>query len=157
VFFSYVIAAFLARPDWRQVAVSFVTPTIDINPAALAALVALIGTTITPYMQLFVQSSVVEKGVTPSDYKYTRFDTVFGAILSDTISVFIIVATAATLYVHGNRNVGSAAEAARALEPVAGSLATVLFAIGRFGASMLAAGVRPLGTACSVSESLGVG
>lgn len=155
VFLAYIAAAFLAKPDWGAVAQGFTRPTIPSDPAALQVLVALIGTTITPYMQLFVQSSVVEKGVTPSDYKYTRFDTVFGVIFSDLISVFIIIATGATLYAAGNRNIQSAAEAAQALAPVAGSSATLLFGIGLFGASMLAAGVLPLATAYSVTESLG--
>jgi Mn2+/Fe2+ NRAMP family transporter len=155
IFFTYVIAAFLAKPDWGEVASAFVHPTISFEPTALQALVALIGTTITPYMQLFVQSSVVEKGVTPRDYKYTRFDTVFGVILSDIVSVFIIIATAATLHVNGITEVNSAADAAKALEPVAGEAATVLFGLGLFGASMLAAGVLPLATAFSVTESLG--
>jgi Mn2+/Fe2+ NRAMP family transporter len=155
IFFTYVIAAFLAKPDWSQVFGSFVHPTISLEPTALQALVALIGTTITPYMQVFVQSSVVEKGVTPRDYKYTRFDTVFGVILSNAVSIFIIIATAATLHVHGITHIEGAADAAKALEPVAGQSATILFALGLFGASMLAAGVLPLATAFSVTESLG--
>lgn len=155
VFISYFFAAFLAKPDWSQVGLSLVTPTFPSDPAALTVVVALIGTTITPYMQVFVQSSVVEKGVTPVDYKYTRFDTVFGAILSDIVSIFIIIATAATLWVSGHTEVGSAADAAQALQPVAGESATIMFAVGLFGASMLAAGVLPLATAYSVTEALG--
>src|SRR5262249_46067237 len=150
----YVVAAVLAKPNWGEVGASFFQPTINFQPVFLLALVALIGTTITPYMQLFVQSSVVEKGVTPRDYKYTRFDTVFGVIFSTLISVFIIVAAAAALHTKG-QDVNSAADAAKALEPVAGSAATYLFAVGLFGASMLAAGVLPLATAYSVTESLG--
>ncbi len=155
VFFTYIIAAFLAKPDWGQVGTAIVQPKIDLAPVALQALVALIGTTITPYMQLFVQSTVVEKGVTLSDYKYTRFDTVFGVIIANIVSAFIIIATAATLFVHGSTNVNSAADAAKALEPVAGQGATILFGLGLFGASMLAAGVLPLATAFSVTEALG--
>jgi len=155
VFFTYIIAAFLAKPDWGQVGTAIIQPKIDLAPVALQALVALIGTTITPYMQLFVQSTVVEKGVTLSDYKYTRFDTVFGVIIANIVSAFIIIATAATLFVHGSTNVNSAADAAKALEPVAGEGATILFGLGLFGASMLAAGVLPLATAFSVTEALG--
>ncbi|MDQ6695454.1 MAG: Nramp family divalent metal transporter [Chloroflexota bacterium] len=154
VLFSYVIAAFLAKPPWGEVGAAFFKPTISFAPADLAVLVALIGTTITPYMQLFVQSGVVEKGVTPRDYKYTRFDTVFGAIFSDVVAAFIIIATAATLFAQ-HIPINSAADAAKALEPVAGTSATVLFALGLFGASVLAAGVLPLATAYSVTESLG--
>ncbi|MEO8285337.1 MAG: Nramp family divalent metal transporter [Chloroflexota bacterium] len=155
IFFTYVVAAFMAKPDWGEVGRSFLHPTISFEPTALQALVALIGTTITPYMQLFVQSSVVEKGVTLRDYKYTRFDTVFGVVLANAVSVFIIIATAATLHVNGVTQIDSAADAAKALEPVAGQGATLLFALGLFGASMLAAGVLPLATAFSVTESLG--
>jgi NRAMP (natural resistance-associated macrophage protein)-like metal ion transporter len=155
IFFTYVLAVFLAPVDWKQVAGSLVHPNIPLEPTALQALVALIGTTISPYMQLFVQSSVVEKGVTPSDYKYTRFDTIFGVILSIIISICIIIATAATLNAHGITQINSAADAAKALEPVAGESATILFGLGLFGASMLAAGVLPLATAFSVTESLG--
>jgi len=155
IFFTYVLTVFLAPVDWHQVAASFVHPNIPLEPTALQALVALIGTTISPYMQQFVQSSVVEKGVTPSDYKYTRFDTIFGVVLSIIISMCIIIATAATLNAHGITQINSAADAAKALEPVAGESATILFALGLFGASMLAAGVLPLATAFSVTESLG--
>ena len=153
--FAYVAAAFLARPDWGEVGRSFVTPTIIWEASGLQILVALIGTTITPYMQLMVQSSVVEKGVTPTDYKYTRFDTVFGAIMSDVIAAFIIIATAATLHAQGQTSINTAADAARALEPVAGPWAALLFSAGLLGASMLAAGVLPLATAYSVTEALG--
>ncbi|MEA2573545.1 MAG: hypothetical protein QOH93_843 [Chloroflexia bacterium] len=154
VLFAYVAAAFMAGPNWGQVGASFVTPTISFRPQDLQVMVALIGTTITPYMQLFVQSSVVEKGVTPRDYKYSRFDTVFGAIFSNLIAIFIIIATAATLHTRGIQ-IDSAADAALALEPVVGSGATILFGMGLFGASMLAAGVLPLATAYSVTEALG--
>ena len=155
VFVTYVIAAFLAKPDWGEVGKSFITPSINFDGQELQALVALIGTTITPYMQLFVQASVVEKGITLRDYKYTRFDTVVGAVLSNAVSIFIIIATAATLHVAGITNIGGAADAAKALEPVAGQAAGVLFGLGLFGASMLAAGVLPLATAFSVTEALG--
>ena len=156
VFLSYIVSAFMANPDWGQVGKAFITPNFNLNASGLQLLVALIGTTITPYMQLFLQSSVVEKGVTPTDYKYTRFDTVVGAIFGDLISVFIIMATAATIYLHnGSTQITSAAEAAQALEPIAGSFDMALFGIGLFGASMLAAGVLPLATAYSVTESLG--
>jgi Mn2+/Fe2+ NRAMP family transporter len=154
ILFSYVTAAFMAGPNWGEVGAAFITPSISLKPQDLQVLVALIGTTITPYMQLFVQSSVVEKGVTPRDYKYSRFDTVFGAVFSNLIAVFIIIATAATLHTRGIE-IDSAADAALALEPVVGQSATILFGLGLFGASMLAAGVLPLATAYSVSEALG--
>jgi NRAMP (natural resistance-associated macrophage protein)-like metal ion transporter len=156
VFLGYIVSAFLAHPDWPQVARASVHPTFQLDSRYLFMLVALIGTTISPYMQVFVQSSVVEKGVTEEDYGMTRADVWVGTIFADLVSVFIIVATAATLHRAGlTQELNSAAEAARALEPLAGTYAKFLFAIGIFGASMLAAGVLPLATAYSVSEALG--
>src|SRR5436305_904815 len=105
-------------------------------------------------MQLYVQSSVVEKGVTPDEYRYTRFDVVAGTVFAGVVAVFIIVATAATLFPRG-LHVDTAADAARALEPVAGPYARLLFALGLLGASLLAAGVLPLATTYMMSEALG--
>jgi len=122
----------------------------------LSLLIALIGTTISPYMQLYVQSSVVEKGVTPDEYRYTRFDVIVGTVSAGIVATFIIIATAATLHAHGvNVRIDSAADAARALEPVAGRYAEALFALGLLGASLLAAGVLPLSTTYMMSEALG--
>ncbi len=154
VFVGYIIAAFLAHPDWHQVLVGTVRPTIKLESAYLFTLVALIGTTISPYMQVFVQSSVVEKGVTVDDYRRTKIDVWAGTIFSDAIAFFIIVSTASALFKYGIR-VESAADAASALRPLAGPYAVMLFAIGLFGASMLAAGVLPLATAYSISEAFG--
>ena len=154
VFLSYILTAFLARPDWHQVIVSTVKPSIDFSSAYLFSLVALIGTTISPYMQVFVQSSVVERGVTVDDYRPTKIDVWIGTIFSDAVAFFIIVATASALFKYGI-HVDTAADAARALRPLAGEYAGFLFAIGLFGASMLAAGVLPLATAYSISEAFG--
>lgn len=156
VFLSYVVTVFLIQPPWAEIAHAAVTPDFSRigEVGYLSTLVALIGTTITPYMQLYAQSSVVEKGVTPADYKYARVDVVSGSILANLISIFIIIATAATLFVH-QEHVASAADAARALEPVAGPLAEQLFGVGLFGASMLAAAVLPLATAYAVTEAIG--
>jgi Mn2+/Fe2+ NRAMP family transporter len=115
---------------------------------------ALIGTTITPFMQVFVQSSVVEKGLTKADYRFARADAIVGVFFANIIAAFIMIATAATLHAQGVR-VESAADAARALAPVVGQYAEYLFAVGLFGASMLAMGVLPLATAYSLSEALG--
>ncbi len=117
-------------------------------------MVAIVGTTISPYMQVYVQSSVVEKGVTPEDYQRTRIDVWVGTVFAILIVFFIVVSTAATLHKHGIQ-IESAADAARALRPLAGNYAEALFGVGLFGASMLAAGVLPLATAYSVSEALG--
>jgi Mn2+/Fe2+ NRAMP family transporter len=153
-FLAYVGAAFLARPDWGQVLRETVHPRLKLEYGYLNLLIALIGTTISPYMQLYVQSSVVEKGVTPEDYRYTRFDVIVGTVTAGIVAMFIIIATAATLHPRGIA-VEMAADAARALEPVAGRYAEGLFALGLLGASLLAAGVLPLATTYMLSEALG--
>ncbi len=154
VFLAYVGAAFLARPDWGAVLRETLQPRVQLNASYLQLLIALIGTTISPYMQLYVQSSVVEKGVTPADYRYTRFDVYIGTLFAGLVASFIIIATAATLFPIGQR-VESAADAAQALQPVAGHYAELLFGIGLLGASLLAAGVLPLATTYMMSEALG--
>ena len=154
VFLGYVVSAFLARPSWGTIAREIVQPRFDFTSAYLFTFVAIVGTTISPYMQVFVQSSVVEKGVTAEDYSLTRLDVWVGTIFAVTIVFFIMISTAATLHVRGE-HVDTAAQAAQALKPLAGGYAEALFAIGLFGASMLAAGVLPLATAYSISEALG--
>ena len=154
VFLSYVVSALLAKPDWSAVAVGLVKPSFSLEYAYLFTFVAVVGTTISPYMQVYIQSSVVEKGVTADDYGRTRMDVWVGTILAILVVFFIVVSTAATLHKAGV-HIDSAADAARALQPFAGVYAEKLFAIGLFGASMLAAGVLPLATAYSISEALG--
>lgn len=154
VFLAYVVSAFLAHPPWRTVAVELVHPHLELTPIYLMSLVAIIGTTISPYMQVFIQSSVVEKGVRLENYRMVRADVWIGTVFAILIVFFIVVSTAATLNVHGE-HVDSAEQAARALKPLAGPYAEMLFAIGLFGASMLAAGVLPLATAYSISEAFG--
>jgi len=154
VFLGYIVSAFLARPEWSSVAWGLVTPTFKLQHAFLFTFVAIVGTTISPYMQVYVQSSVVEKGVTADDYSKTRTDVWVGTIFAIVIVFFIVVSTGATLHKAGI-HVDSAAEAASALRPLAGRYAESLFAIGLLGASMLAAGVLPLATAYSISEALG--
>jgi Mn2+/Fe2+ NRAMP family transporter len=154
VFFAYIAAAFLARPDWSEVFSQTLRPRPRLEVGYLQLLIALIGTTISPYMQLYVQSSVVEKGVTPDEYPYTRFDVWAGTIFAGLVASFIIIATAATLYPRGIA-IETAADAAQALEPVAGPYASILFGVGLLGASLLAAGVLPLATTYVMSEALG--
>jgi Mn2+/Fe2+ NRAMP family transporter len=154
VFVAYVIAAFLAHPPWATVAIALTHSHFELTPAFLFTFVAVIGTTISPYMQVFIQSSVVEKGVRVENYRLMRIDVWVGTVLAIVIVFFIVVSTAATLNVKGH-HVDSAAEAASALRPLAGAYAEMLFAIGLFGASMLAAGVLPLATAYSISEAFG--
>jgi len=152
---SYPIAAFLARPDWGAVAHQTVTPHLQFNATYLFAVVTIIGTTISPYMQMYIQSSVAEKGVSPRDYAVTRADVYVGSIFANLTAILIIVATGATLFVAGKTDITSAADAAEALKPVAGSFAGVLFGVGLLGASLLAAGVLPLATAYGLSEAFG--
>lgn len=155
VFFAYPISAFLARPDWGQVAYHSVVPTIRSDPKYIAIIVATIGTTITPYMQIFQESAIVEKGVARTNYAPEAIDSYIGSIFSNVISFFIIVATAATLHQQGKTDINSAADAAQALQPIAGQFASILFGIGLLGASMLAAAVLPLATAYAISETFG--
>ncbi|HEX6046676.1 MAG TPA: Nramp family divalent metal transporter [Pyrinomonadaceae bacterium] len=154
VFLGYIVSAFLSRPDWSAVAVGVVKPVFHFENAFLFTFVAVVGTTISPYMQVYVQSSVVEKGVTMEDYSQTKLDVWVGTIFAILIVFFIVVSTAATLHKSGIQ-INTAADAAHALRPLAGRYAQTLFGLGLFGASMLAAGVLPLATAYSISEALG--
>src|SRR5687767_8058787 len=154
VFLGYVVSAILARPAWGTVAREMVRPSIEVTPLYLFTLVAIIGTTISPYMQVFIQSSVVEKRVRPENYALTKAEVWGGTVFAILIVFFIVVSTAATLHVRGE-HVDSAAQAARALRPFAGAYAELLFGVGLFGASMLAAGVVPLATAYSITEAFG--
>lgn len=156
VFFAYPAAAILAKPDWLSVLKGAFVPTIHLDKNYILLLVGLIGTTITPYMQLYQQSSVVERGVARRHYSSERVDTYFGALFSNLMSVAMMIATAATIYIAGPRQLESAADAAKALEPAVGQAAVILFAIGMLGASMLAAAVLPLATAYGVSEAFGL-
>lgn len=154
-FFAYPVAAILAHPDWGQVGHALVVPHLETNSTFLLLFVALAGTTITPYMQLYLQSAVVERGATEADLQNESREAVGGAIFADLVSAFIIIATGATLYVSGIHSIGSAADAAKALEPVAGQYAELLFGIGLLGASLLAAAILPIATSYVIAESLG--
>ena len=156
VFFAYPIAAILGGPDWGAVAKGAVVPTIKFEKEYIFILVGLLGTTITPYIQIFQQSSTVERGAARKHYGMERYDAYAGSVFSNLMSISMIIATAATLYVAGQHEIGSAADAAKALEPVAGSSASVLFAVGLLGASLLAGGVLPLATSYAVSEAFGI-
>ena len=154
-FVTYPIAMILGHPDWKQVALHTVLPHVSLTKAYLLTAVALIGTTITPYIQLYTAGAVVDRGIGPDEYQYERVDAVSGAILSDLVSMCIIIATA-TVFIGNPMVLNSAAEAARALEPLAGRFASVLFGIGLLGASALAAAVVPLSTSYAVAEAVGV-
>ncbi len=154
VFLGYIVSAFLARPVWGDIGRAVIRPSFSFDNAYLFTFIAIVGTTISPYMQVFVQSSVVERGVTAEDYRLARADVWTGTLFSMAIVFFIMVSTAAVLNRRGI-HIAEAADAARALEPLAGPYAKLLFGTGLFGASMLAAGVLPLSTAYSISEALG--
>jgi NRAMP (natural resistance-associated macrophage protein)-like metal ion transporter len=155
VFFTYVISAFVSKPDWSQVADGFIHPTLSSDTGYLFTVMALIGTTIAPFMQIYVQSAAVEKGMDKDELSVARADVIIGMTFADIIAVFIVICTAATLFTAGITNIDSAATAAESLVPIAGVYAKYLFAIGLFGASMLAMAVVPLASAYSLSEALG--
>jgi NRAMP (natural resistance-associated macrophage protein)-like metal ion transporter len=154
VFLAYVASAFLAGPDWGEVGQSLGTPSIDLDPTVLLLMVALVGTTITPYMQFYLQSAVAEKGIDEEELRLERADAIGGAIWTNVIAVFIVVATATTIHVTGG-SIETAEDAARALAPVAGELSSALFAFGLFGASVLAATIMPITTAFVICEAFG--
>ena len=154
-FFAYPIAAILAHPHWASVGKAIVAPHIQTNSSYLLLFVATAGTTITPFMQLYVQSAVVERGIGPNELRGERAEVVAGSIFANLVAMFIIIATGATLYVHGDHTVNDAADAARALVPFAGRYAEVLFAVGLLGASLLAAAILPVTAAYVVSETFG--
>lgn len=155
VFVTYVLAGFLAQPNWNDVARGLVTPTIVPETKFILLFIATVGTTITPWMQFYLQGSIVDKGLKVEEYAYARADVLFGAFVTDFFSFFMIVATGATLYVTGQRVIDSAAQAAQALAPIAGELAGELFAVGLLGASLLAASILPLSTAYAICEAFG--
>jgi NRAMP (natural resistance-associated macrophage protein)-like metal ion transporter len=155
---TYIFAGIFARPLWKDATIKTFTPP-DLhafgNQAYLFMVIGVIGTTIAPWMQFYLQSSIVEKGVTKRGYNASRLDVVVGCIFTDVVAWFIIIACAATLYVHGYRDIKVAADAAQALRPLAGDYAYILFAVGLFNASLFAASILPLSTAYTVCEGLG--
>ena len=155
VFFGYIISAFLARPNWEEVGKGFIRPNFSTDVGYLFTVVAMIGTTITPFMQVYVQSAVVEKRMDEEDLSLARADVIVGTLFACLISAFIVICTAATLHAAGITDIDSAATAAESLVPFAGPYAKYLFAVGLLGAAMLAMGVLPLATAYSLSEALG--
>ncbi len=153
-FLAYPVAAVLGHPDWRAVGSDLVIPHFVLSKGYLLLGVALIGTTVSPYMQLYAAAAVVDKGADAADYPRARIDAIFGAVFACIVSVTIIIATAAAI--GGTGPLNSAADAAKALKPVAGPAAELLFALGLLGASALAGAVVPLSTAYAISEAVGV-
>lgn len=151
---AYVISAFILKPDWGEVLRSAVTPKFVLEPEYIIAVLATIGTTITPWGIFYMQASVVDKGVEAENYGLTKVDVIFGAVWGNIISAFIIICTGATLFLHGI-HVEEAEQAALALVPLAGDWAKLLFASGLVGASILAAMVLPLSTVYAITEAFG--
>src|SRR5437667_5426163 len=154
----YIIAGLLAHPDWRAAAFATVTRPESVgirNYGYLYMVIGLVGTTIAPWMQFYLQASVVEKGVTARQYRASRWDVILGCLFAAVVAWFIIVACAATLYAKGHPDIKDAADAAQALRPLAGEYAYLLFAAGLFNASLFAASILPISTAYAVCEGLG--
>ena len=154
VFITYIIAMFMAKPDWGDVVSSTIVPTFIPSRQFVLLVIALIGTTVAPWMQFFAQANVVDKGASPEDLKLQKLDVIAGAVAAGVIAWAIVVTTGTVLFPEGIR-IEDAASAALALEPAAGQYATALFAIGLFAASLLAACVLPLTAAYAICEAFG--
>lgn len=154
VYLVYIPAAFMAKPDWGQVARETLVPSFHFNSVYIVTLIGVVGTTIAPWMQFYLQSAVVEKGIGKEDYWASRLDVIFGCFMTDIIALFIIVACGATLYKAGIR-IESAKDAAISLAPIAGKYASVLFAVGLANASLFSASILPLATAYYICEGMG--
>ncbi len=154
VFIAYVVAAFLAGPDWLEVGRSFVVPTVLPDRAFIALAIGLTGTTIAPWMQFLLQSNIVDKGTTIKEWSLARWDVMVGALAANLIACFIIITTATVLHPAGIQITG-AEDAARALAPLAGPYAELLFSIGLLSASVLAAAVLPLTSSYAICEAFG--
>ncbi len=157
-YITYIFAGALAHPLWKDATIATVKlPALKAfrDQAYLFMVIGVVGTTIAPWMQFYLQSSIVEKGVTRRGLQASRWDVITGCIFTDVVAWFIIVACAATLFVHGFRDIKYAADAAQALKPLAGQYAYILFAVGLFNASLFAASILPLSTAYTVCEGLG--
>ena len=154
VYLSYIVAGYLSQPNWALAAHNVVVPQISLNTAYITMVIGLVGTTIAPWMMFYIQSSVVEKGITLKNLKYSKIDAILGAIVVNIVAFFIVIACAATINAHGIP-VNNVADVSTALTPLAGQYASLLFAFGFLNASLFAASILPLSTAYYVCESLG--
>jgi len=150
----YIISAIMGKPHWGEIGTAMIHPHMEFNAPYIAIVIGIIGTTIAPWMQFYMQSSVIEKGLKMRDYKYTLVDIVIGCLVTVTVAFFIIIACASTLHVNGIK-INEAKDAALALRPLAGGLASSLFALGLFVASIFSATILPLATAFYVCEAFG--
>ncbi len=153
-YITYIISGFLARPDWGEIGKNLVRPDFDVSSGRLGMIIGLVGTTIAPWMQFYLQASVVEKNILAKDYKHSRLDVILGSIIVTVVAGFIVLTCAATLFKAGIR-VETASDAALALKPLAGEYCSVLFAFGLLNASLFAASILPLSTAFLVCEGMG--
>jgi len=153
---AYPVSCFLAHPKWSDALISTVKPSFEFSGGYLYMLIGVVGTTIAPWMQFYLQAAVVEKGVKVKEYIYSRWDVIVGCIVTDVVAFFIIVACAATIYLSGHRQINDAGDAALALRPLAGHAASALFAFGLCNASLFSACILPLATAYYVCEGLGL-
>ena len=154
IYLTYIVSALFARPVWKDVLKQTFHPRIESSAAWVLMIIGIVGTTIAPWMQFYLQSSIVEKRIGPEEYRLSRWDVIVGCVLTDVVAFFIIVACGATLFPHGIRIEG-AEQAALALKPLAGRWAGTLFAVGLANASLFAASILPLATAYSICEGLG--
>lgn len=160
VYIAYVVSAFVVRPDWNDVLRQSIVPHFQASKAYIIMVIAVVGTTISPWMQFYIQAAVVDKGVRESDYAYSRVDVITGGIWTDVIAYFIIVACAATIYIHNLHAahpivVNAVGDVAVALQPLAGRFAALLFALGLLNAAVFTASILPLSTAYYVCEAFG--
>jgi NRAMP (natural resistance-associated macrophage protein)-like metal ion transporter len=155
IYFTYPVSALLAHPDWKAALENTVVPQISSDAGYIAMIVGLIGTTITPWMQFYLQASVVEKGISKKNLNLCRIDVILGCIVTDVIAFFIVVACAATIFRTSHREISDVAEAAKALAPFAGHFAALLFGAGLVNASLMSAAILPLATTYNICEGLG--
>ena len=148
--------AFLAHPNWKAAIHDTIVPTVSKSSDYLVMVIGLIGTTITPWMQFYLQASIVEKGIGKKQYPLSRWDVIVGCIITDVVAFFIVLSCAATLYRSGIHDISDAAAAADALKPLAGEWAALMFAVGLVNAAVLSAAILPLATAYNVCEGLGL-
>jgi NRAMP (natural resistance-associated macrophage protein)-like metal ion transporter len=151
---SYIITGIIVKPDWGQVVEQFVNPRFSFEPSEMTMLIAVVGTTIAPWMQFYLQASIVEKGIKVEDYKFARFDVVLGGVMVHVVAFFIILVCSETLFKHGVR-VETAKDAALSLYPLAGKYCSYLFAFGLVNASLFSASILPLSTTYLICEGLG--
>ncbi|MGB7913226.1 MAG: Nramp family divalent metal transporter [Desulfobaccales bacterium] len=154
LYLTYIVSGYMAHPSWKEVGRELIIPNFSFDSNYLAILVGVIGTTIAPWMQFYIQSAVVEKGITVKDYGYCKWDVISGCFMTNIVALFIIVACAATIHVHGIK-IETAKDAALSLGPLAGKWAQWLFALGLLNASLFSASILPLATSYYVCEAFG--